>query len=242
MLLLLRLLHGFFFFTIVTGPRRSLSLKLSDTRVYAPQIRARLGTTAHFCVVVALNCCTESREATRSRRSRSSGSSAGSTFTTSWRVPLMQLRRFCRTAFVRFKPPVATLVSSLPVAFAACGWTVFASATFSLAARSLVGRDNLLEELDLQGDLSREDEALKGDLTGDIGHLRRSCLLILIFWTAAMATSANALPANLSDRLFLDPARTGYHCQQPRFTLSVLFDGGDLRRERAHQSGESPRD
>ena len=35
-----------FFFTLVTGPRRSLSLKLSDTRVYAPQMRARLGTTA----------------------------------------------------------------------------------------------------------------------------------------------------------------------------------------------------
>ena len=26
----------FFFFTLVTGPRRSLSFKLSDTRVYAP--------------------------------------------------------------------------------------------------------------------------------------------------------------------------------------------------------------
>ena len=35
----------FFFFTLVTGPRRSLSLKLSDTRVYEPQMRARLGTT-----------------------------------------------------------------------------------------------------------------------------------------------------------------------------------------------------
>jgi len=34
-----------FVFTLVTGPRRSLSLKLSDTRVYEPQIRARLGTT-----------------------------------------------------------------------------------------------------------------------------------------------------------------------------------------------------
>ena len=42
------------FFTLVTGPRRSLSLKLSDTRVYEPQIRARLGTTAHFCKVVVL--------------------------------------------------------------------------------------------------------------------------------------------------------------------------------------------
>ena len=31
------------FFTLVTGPRRSLSLKLSDTKVYEPQIRARLG-------------------------------------------------------------------------------------------------------------------------------------------------------------------------------------------------------
>jgi len=39
---------SFFFFTLVTGPRRSLSLKLSDARVYAPQIRARLGTTTHF--------------------------------------------------------------------------------------------------------------------------------------------------------------------------------------------------
>ena len=28
----------FFFFTLVKGPRRSLSLKLSDTRVYEPQI------------------------------------------------------------------------------------------------------------------------------------------------------------------------------------------------------------
>ena len=26
--------------------------QLSDTRVYEPQIRARLGTTAHFCKVV----------------------------------------------------------------------------------------------------------------------------------------------------------------------------------------------
>ena len=33
----------FFFFTLVTGPRRSLSLKLSDARVYEPEIRARLG-------------------------------------------------------------------------------------------------------------------------------------------------------------------------------------------------------
>jgi len=44
----------FFFFTLVTGHRRSLSLKLSDTRVYEPHIRARLGTTAHFCRVVIL--------------------------------------------------------------------------------------------------------------------------------------------------------------------------------------------
>ena len=42
----------FFFFTLVTGPRRSLSLKLSGARVYEPQIRARLGTTAHFCKVL----------------------------------------------------------------------------------------------------------------------------------------------------------------------------------------------
>jgi len=31
----------FFFFTLVTGPRRSVSIKLNDTRVYEPQIRAR---------------------------------------------------------------------------------------------------------------------------------------------------------------------------------------------------------
>ena len=36
---------NFFVFTLFTGPIRSLSLKLSDTRVYEPQIRARLGTT-----------------------------------------------------------------------------------------------------------------------------------------------------------------------------------------------------
>ena len=36
----------FFFIALVTGPSRSLRRKLSDTRVYEPQIRARLGTTA----------------------------------------------------------------------------------------------------------------------------------------------------------------------------------------------------
>ena len=35
-------------FLLVTGPRRSLSLKLSDTRVYEPQTPALLGTIAHF--------------------------------------------------------------------------------------------------------------------------------------------------------------------------------------------------
>ena len=39
-------------FTLVTGPTRSSSLTLSDTRVCQPQIRARLGTTAPFCQVV----------------------------------------------------------------------------------------------------------------------------------------------------------------------------------------------
>ena len=37
--------NSLFFFTLVTGPRRSLRLKRSDKRVYEPQIRARLGTT-----------------------------------------------------------------------------------------------------------------------------------------------------------------------------------------------------
>jgi len=43
-----------FFFTLVTGPRRSLIYKLSDTRVYEHQVRARLGTTEHLCEVVVL--------------------------------------------------------------------------------------------------------------------------------------------------------------------------------------------
>ena len=44
----------YFFITLMTGPRKSFSLKL---RVYEPQIRARLGTTAHFCkVVVRITC------------------------------------------------------------------------------------------------------------------------------------------------------------------------------------------
>ena len=34
----------FFFFTLVTGPKRSFILKLSDARGFEPQIRARLGT------------------------------------------------------------------------------------------------------------------------------------------------------------------------------------------------------
>jgi hypothetical protein len=42
----------FFFFTPVAGPSRSLSLKLSDTRVYEPQIRARLDNHASVCVDV----------------------------------------------------------------------------------------------------------------------------------------------------------------------------------------------
>ena len=33
----------FFFLTLVTSPRRSLSLQLSDARVYEPLIRARVG-------------------------------------------------------------------------------------------------------------------------------------------------------------------------------------------------------
>ena len=43
-----RRMFFFFFFTLVTGHCRSLSLKLSDIRVYEPQIRARLGTTGRF--------------------------------------------------------------------------------------------------------------------------------------------------------------------------------------------------
>ena len=45
----------FFFFTLFTGPRRSLRLTLSDTRVYESHIRARFGTTAHADRVVQMH-------------------------------------------------------------------------------------------------------------------------------------------------------------------------------------------
>ena len=41
----------FFIFTLVPGPRRSLSLRLSDRRVYEPRLRARLVTKTHFTQV-----------------------------------------------------------------------------------------------------------------------------------------------------------------------------------------------
>ena len=47
----------FIFLALVTGPGRSSSLKLSDTRVYEPQIRARLVTKAHFCEGVVVKLC-----------------------------------------------------------------------------------------------------------------------------------------------------------------------------------------
>ena len=46
----------FFFVTLVTGPRRSLSLKLSDTRVYEPEIRTRLGKTPPRVDLTKLPC------------------------------------------------------------------------------------------------------------------------------------------------------------------------------------------
>ena len=46
---------SFFSFTLVTDPRRSLSLQLSDMGVYEPQIRAPLVTTTYLCKVVVLN-------------------------------------------------------------------------------------------------------------------------------------------------------------------------------------------
>ena len=57
----------FLFLTLVTGPKRSLSLKLSDTRVYEPSIRARLGTAAHLCEVVVLKLRTRVRLPPRRR-------------------------------------------------------------------------------------------------------------------------------------------------------------------------------
>ena len=37
--------------------QKVLAHKLSDARVYEPQIRARLGTTAHFCKVAVVEVC-----------------------------------------------------------------------------------------------------------------------------------------------------------------------------------------
>ena len=44
----------FFFSTLVTGPRRSWTLKMSDTRVYEPQTRARLVAIAHLWAEIVL--------------------------------------------------------------------------------------------------------------------------------------------------------------------------------------------
>ena len=43
--------YFFFFSTLVTGPRRSLGLKLGGKRVCEPEIRARLESTARFSIM-----------------------------------------------------------------------------------------------------------------------------------------------------------------------------------------------
>jgi len=43
-----------FFFTLVTGPRRSLSLKLSDTRVYEPDFEVIRGWGPSYLVSASL--------------------------------------------------------------------------------------------------------------------------------------------------------------------------------------------
>ena len=40
----------FFFFTLVTGPRRSLSLKLSDTRVYEDEVQGEVSRVPEVSV------------------------------------------------------------------------------------------------------------------------------------------------------------------------------------------------
>ena len=68
-------LRLYVFFTLVTGPRRSLSLKLRDTRVYELQLRARLGTKRRR----ARRWCARARSG-RSRRPTSSPPSSGTVF------------------------------------------------------------------------------------------------------------------------------------------------------------------
>ena len=69
-----------YFFTLVTGPGRSLSLKLSETRVHAPQIRARLVTTAYLCEVgvLILRAMTMCRWSARQQRQTPPKSSSAS--------------------------------------------------------------------------------------------------------------------------------------------------------------------
>jgi len=69
----------FFFFTLVTGPRRSLSVKLSDTRVYEPQIRARAPFTNGKTRDTAL--------ATQPGKASHPGDNPGANLKSPWRQP-----------------------------------------------------------------------------------------------------------------------------------------------------------
>ena len=52
-----------FFLTLVAGPRKSLSLKLSDIRVYEPRMRTCLGTSAPFCIPIPKHRANQLEEA-----------------------------------------------------------------------------------------------------------------------------------------------------------------------------------
>ena len=108
-----------FFFTLVTGPRRSLSLKLSDTRVYEHQIR---GTTTHFCEVIVLEL-----RAVRPPYTR---------------VRLFQARvrpSYPGTSLIRNRPPSRTLC----LVIEASGLVIEAGAAADLLEDC--GRDHLVE-------------------------------------------------------------------------------------------------
>jgi len=89
----------FFFFTLVTGSKRSLGLKLSDTRVYEPQIRAQLPI---------------SRSRTR-RRIRTSTSPAVQATSSSWsRLMAATPRAMAPTPRARLATPPRTQVRFWP--------------------------------------------------------------------------------------------------------------------------------
>ena len=75
------------------------SLELSDTKVYEPYIRARLGTAAHFCEVVVLKLRTVPGATTSSGRWRRTATTPTATsFSRSFEMSFLRTSTWTRTA------------------------------------------------------------------------------------------------------------------------------------------------